>query len=136
MLAALYESWAIPLSVMLVMPLGLVGAVAAVLLRGLENDVFFKVGLITIVGLSAKNAILIVEFAKGLLRDGHSLSGVVVEADRLRLRPILRTSLAFDGDAAVDEAARESREIAKLRKLVADVSLDREMLQDIVRRKI
>lgn len=94
-LAALYESWSVPLSVMLVVPLGLLGAVAAVLLRGLENDVFFKVGLITIIGLSAKNAILIVEFAKSLRAQGKSLDEAVVEAARLRLRPILMTSLAF-----------------------------------------
>lgn len=94
-LAALYESWSIPLSVMLVVPLGILGAVAAVLLRGLENDVFFKVGLITIIGLSAKNAILIVEFAKSLRAEGKSLEEAVIEAARLRLRPILMTSLAF-----------------------------------------
>ena len=94
-LAALYESWSVPLSVMLVVPLGLLGAVAAVLLRGLENDVFFKVGLITIIGLSAKNAILIVEFAKSLRAQGKSLDEAVVEAARLRLRPILMCSLAF-----------------------------------------
>ncbi len=94
-LAALYESWAIPMSVMLVVPLGVLGAVAAVLLRGLENDVFFKVGLITIIGLSAKNAILIIEFAKGRLAEGQSIHAAVIEAARLRLRPILMTSLAF-----------------------------------------
>ncbi len=94
-LAALYESWSIPLAVMLVVPLGIVGAVLAVHLRGLENDVFFKVGLITIIGLSAKNAILIVEFAKNLRREGRGLLDAVVEAARLRLRPILMTSLAF-----------------------------------------
>ncbi|MEW9309968.1 multidrug efflux RND transporter permease subunit [Labrys neptuniae] len=94
-LAALYESWSIPFSVMLVVPLGILGAVAAVLLRGLENDVFFKVGLITIIGLSAKNAILIVEFAKKLRNEEQSIHSAVVEAARLRLRPILMTSLAF-----------------------------------------
>lgn len=94
-LAALYESWSIPLSVMLVVPLGVVGAVAAALLRGQPNDVFFTVGLITIIGLSAKNAILIVEFAKMLRDDGRGLRQAVVEASRLRLRPILMTSLAF-----------------------------------------
>lgn len=95
-LAALYESWAIPFSVMLVVPLGILGAVIAVQLRGLENDVFFKVGLITLIGLSAKNAVLIVEFAKKLEKDrGLSLFGAVVEASRLRLRPIVMTSLAF-----------------------------------------
>lgn len=94
-LAALYESWSIPLSVMLVVPLGLIGAVAAVLLRGLPNDVFFKVGLITVIGLSAKNAILIVEFAKQLRDQGLSLHDAAVKAARLRLRPLLMTSLAF-----------------------------------------
>ena len=94
-LAALYESWSIPISVMLVVPLGILGAVAAVHLRGLENDVFFKVGLITIIGLSAKNAILIVEFARKLRSEGNSLKDAVLEASRLRLRPILMTSLAF-----------------------------------------
>ncbi|MBU4611766.1 multidrug efflux RND transporter permease subunit [Achromobacter sp. GG226] len=94
-LAALYESWAIPLSVMLVVPLGLLGAVAAVLLRGLPNDVFFKVGMITVIGLSAKNAILIVEFARQLRSQGRGLVEAAVEAARLRLRPILMTSLAF-----------------------------------------
>ncbi|TFL15321.1 multidrug efflux RND transporter permease subunit [Pusillimonas caeni] len=94
-LAALYESWSIPLSVMLVVPLGLIGAVAAVLLRDLPNDVFFKVGLITVIGLSAKNAILIVEFAKQLHEQGKGLVESAVTAARLRLRPILMTSLAF-----------------------------------------
>jgi len=94
-LAALYESWAIPLSVMLVVPLGILGAVAAVHLRGLENDVFFKVGLITLIGLSAKNAVLIVEFARKLVEEGRSLREAAVEAARLRLRPIIMTSLAF-----------------------------------------
>jgi multidrug efflux pump len=94
-LAALYESWAIPLSVMLVVPLGLIGAVAAVTLRGLPNDVFFKVGMITIIGLSAKNAILIVEFAKAAHDDGMSTIEAAIHAARLRLRPIIMTSLAF-----------------------------------------
>ncbi|QNH15760.1 multidrug efflux RND transporter permease subunit [Xanthomonas sp. SS] len=94
-LAALYESWSIPLSVMLVVPLGLLGTVAAVMLRGLPNDVFFKVGMITIIGLSAKNAILIVEFARQLHVGGQGLAEAVVNAARLRLRPILMTSLAF-----------------------------------------
>lgn len=94
-LAALYESWSIPLSVMLVVPLGLIGAVVAVMLRGMPNDVFFKVGMITIIGLSAKNAILIVEFARQLHAEGRSLVDAAVTAARLRLRPILMTSLAF-----------------------------------------
>jgi multidrug efflux pump len=94
-LAALYESWAIPVSVMLVVPLGLLGAVIAVTVRGLPNDVFFKVGLITVIGLSAKNAILIVEFARQLHAEGLDLIAASVEAAKLRLRPILMTSLAF-----------------------------------------
>lgn len=94
-LAALYESWSIPVSVMLVVPLGLLGAVLAVMLRDLPNDVFFKVGMITIIGLSAKNAILIVEFAKQLHENGKGLTEATLEAARMRLRPILMTSLAF-----------------------------------------
>jgi len=94
-LAALYESWSIPASVMLVVPLGLLGAVLAMLLRGLTNDVFFQVGLLTTVGLSAKNAILIVEFAKELHDRGRGLVEAALEAARLRLRPIIMTSLAF-----------------------------------------
>jgi multidrug efflux pump len=94
-LAALYESWAIPMAVMLVVPLGLIGAVSAVMLRGLSNDVFFKVGLITIIGLSAKNAILIVEFAKQYREAGYSLIDAAIAAARVRLRPIVMTSLAF-----------------------------------------
>lgn len=94
-LAALYESWSVPLSVMLVVPLGILGAVIAVMWRGLPNDVFFKVGLITIIGLSAKNAILIVEFARQLQREGQPLLQAVVSAARLRLRPIVMTSMAF-----------------------------------------
>ena len=94
-LAALYESWSIPVSVLLVVPLGLVGAVAAVLLRGLPNDVFFKVGMITVIGLSAKNAVLIVEFAKQFHDGGMTLAASALEAARLRLRPIVMTSLAF-----------------------------------------
>ena len=94
-LAALYESWSIPLSVMLVVPLGMIGAVVAVWIRGIPNDIFFKVGLITIIGLSAKNAILIVEFAKMLKEEGMTLIEATVAAAKLRLRPILMTSLAF-----------------------------------------
>ena len=94
-LAALYESWSIPFSVMLVVPLGVLGAILAATLRGLENDVYFQVGLLTTIGLSAKNAILIVEFAKELYDKGMGLGDAVVEAARLRLRPILMTSLAF-----------------------------------------
>lgn len=95
LLAALYESWSIPLSVMLVVPLGILGCVLAVMWRGMPNDVFFKVGLITIIGLSAKNAILIVEFAKDLQAEGESLLKATLHAAQLRFRPILMTSLAF-----------------------------------------
>jgi multidrug efflux pump len=94
-LAALYESWSIPTAVLLVVPLGILGAMLAVSLRGLPNDVFFKVGLITLIGLSAKNAILIIEFAKHLLDQGHSPAEAALQAARLRLRPIVMTSLAF-----------------------------------------
>ena len=94
-LAALYESWSVPVSVLLVIPLGLVGATLAVLLRGLENDVYFQVGLLTTMGLSAKNAILIVEFAEQAEKGGKSAFDSALEAARLRLRPILMTSLAF-----------------------------------------
>ncbi|MGI2032132.1 multidrug efflux RND transporter permease subunit [Rhizobium panacihumi] len=95
LLSALYESWSIPLSVMLVVPLGVIGSVAAVTLRGMPNDVYFLVGLITIIGLSAKNAILIIEFAKDLRAEGMSVFDATVEAAHLRFRPILMTSLAF-----------------------------------------
>jgi len=94
-LAALYESWSIPFSVLLIVPLGIVGAVLAATLRGLNNDVFFQVGLLTTIGLAAKNAILIVEFAKELQESGKSLIDATLEAVRMRLRPILMTSLAF-----------------------------------------
>jgi multidrug efflux pump len=94
-LAALYESWSIPISVMLVIPLGLVGAALAVMLRGLENDVYFQVGLLTTMGLSAKNAILIVEFAELAENQGKTPLEAAMEAAKLRLRPILMTSLAF-----------------------------------------
>lgn len=94
-LAALYESWAIPFSVMLVVPLGILGAVLATLLRGLTNDVFFQIGMITTMGLAAKNAILIVEFARELHQDGTPLFQAAVQAARLRLRPIIMTSMAF-----------------------------------------
>ncbi|WP_275787146.1 efflux RND transporter permease subunit [Pararhizobium gei] len=94
-LAALYESWSIPVAVMMVVPLGVIGAVLAVLLRDMSNDVYFKVGLITIIGLSAKNAILIIEFAKEQMEAGKSLLDATIEASHLRFRPILMTSLAF-----------------------------------------
>ncbi|WIK06029.1 efflux RND transporter permease subunit [Citrobacter freundii] len=95
-LAALYESWSIPFSVMLVVPLGVVGALLAASLRGMNNDVYFQVGLLTTIGLSAKNAILIVEFAKDLMdKEGKGLIEATLEASRMRLRPILMTFLAF-----------------------------------------
>jgi multidrug efflux pump len=94
-LAALYESWSVPFSVMLVIPLGVLGAALAVALRGLTNDVYFQVGLLTTMGLSAKNAILIVEFAEFAERRGAKPLDAAIEAARLRLRPILMTSLAF-----------------------------------------
>ena len=95
-LAALYESWSIPFSVMLVVPLGIIGALLAVTLRSMNNDVYFQVGLLTTIGLSVKNAILIVEFAKDLIdREGKNVHEATLEAVRMRLRPILMTSLAF-----------------------------------------
>ncbi|TFV70614.1 multidrug efflux RND transporter permease subunit [Bradyrhizobium frederickii] len=94
-LAALYESWTIPLAVLLTVPLGIVGAVTAAMLRGLPNDVYFTVGLITIIGLAAKDAILIIEFAKDLRKEGKPLVDATIEACRLRFRPILMTGLAF-----------------------------------------
>ncbi|EZP39153.1 multidrug efflux pump [Janthinobacterium lividum] len=94
-LAALYESWSIPFSVLLVVPLGVIGAVLGTWFFGLSNDVYFQVGLLTVVGLSAKNAILIVEFAKEMQESGMSLLDATLHAVRLRLRPILMTSIAF-----------------------------------------
>jgi multidrug efflux pump len=94
-LAALYESWTIPLSVIMVVPLGVVGVLLATLMRGYANDVYFQVGLITIIGLSAKNAILIIEFAKDLQAQGKGLIQAALEATHLRFRPIVMTSLAF-----------------------------------------
>jgi multidrug efflux pump len=94
-LAALYESWSVPFSVLLVIPLGVIGAVLAATLRGLENDVYFQVALLTTIGLAAKNAILIIEFAEAAYRRGSAPLAAAIEAARLRLRPILMTSLAF-----------------------------------------
>lgn len=94
-LAALYESWSIPFSVLLVVPLGVLGVVLATLLRGMDNDVYFQIGLITIIGLSSKNAILIIEFAKDLQAEGKSLLDSALEAAHLRFRPIIMTSMAF-----------------------------------------
>jgi multidrug efflux pump len=94
-LAALYESWSVPVSVLLVVPVGVLGAIALSMARGLPNDIYFKIGLITVIGLAAKNAILIVEFAIQERNAGKPLGIAVVEAAKLRLRPILMTSLAF-----------------------------------------
>jgi multidrug efflux pump len=94
-LAALYESWSVPFAVMLVVPLGILGAVVFALGRGLSNDVYFQVGLLTTIGLAAKNAILIVEFAKALYEEGQDLVSATLQAVRMRLRPIIMTSLAF-----------------------------------------
>lgn len=94
-LAALYESWSIPFSVMLIVPLGVLGAIIFTWLRGFDNDVYLQVGLLTVIGLSAKNAILIVEVAKELQEAGHTLKQAVMQAARQRLRPIIMTSLAF-----------------------------------------
>lgn len=94
-LAALYESWSVPFAVMLVVPLGLPGAVLGVTVANMTNDIFFKVGLITLIGLSARNAILIIEFARQLMRQGKSLIDATLTASKQRLRPILMTSLAF-----------------------------------------
>lgn len=94
-LAALYESWSVPFSVMLVVPLGVIGALLATWMRGLENDVYFQVGLLTVIGLAAKNAILIVEFANDMNAQGRELVAATLDACRQRLRPILMTSLAF-----------------------------------------
>jgi multidrug efflux pump len=94
-LAALYESWTIPVAVILIIPLGLVGAVFAVTLRGLQNDVFLQIGLLTTMGLAAKNAILMIEFAERAEKQGKRVIDAAVEAARIRLRPILMTSLAF-----------------------------------------
>lgn len=94
-LAALYESWSIPLAVMLIIPPGILGAVSASTLAGFDNDIYFQVGMLTTMGLSAKNAILIVEFAQTRLAAGQKLVEATLEGARLRLRPIIMTSLAF-----------------------------------------
>jgi multidrug efflux pump len=94
-LAALYESWSIPLAVLLVVPLGLVGAILFVTLRGLENDVFLQIGLLTTMGLTSKNAILMNEFAERAEKEGKRIIDAAIEAARIRLRPILMTSFAF-----------------------------------------
>jgi multidrug efflux pump len=94
-LAALYESWSIPIAVLLIIPLGLVGAIFAVTLRGLENDVYLQIGLLTTMGLAAKNAILMIEFAEQAEKQGKRVIEAALEAARIRLRPILMTSFAF-----------------------------------------
>ena len=94
-LAALYESWSIPIAVIFVIPMGVIGAIALTALRGMNNDIYFQVGLITTIGLVSKNAILIVEFAKELHDKGEDIVHAAVDAVRLRLRPIVMTSLAF-----------------------------------------
>ena len=94
-LAALYESWSVPFAVILVVPLGIIGALIAAYLRGMGNDVYFQVGLLTTMGLASKNAILIVEFARELQNQGRELTAAILEAVRLRLRPIIMTSMAF-----------------------------------------
>jgi multidrug efflux pump len=95
LLAALYESWAIPVSVLLIIPFGVIGAVVLTMLRGLSADVYFNIGLVTIIGLAAKNAILIVEFAVVNYRGGMSISESALRAARVRFRPIVMTALAF-----------------------------------------
>src|SRR5690606_41788641 len=94
-LAALYESWSVPVAVMLVVPLAIFGAALAMTLRGLPDDVYFKVGLIGLIGLAARNAVLIVEFGRQELQQGRELYAATPEAARLRFRPILMTSIAF-----------------------------------------
>lgn len=94
-LAALYESWTIPISVLLVLPLGVIGGVIATSMRGFSNDVYFQIGLLTTLGLTTKNAILIVQFAKGGMEEGMGLIDATLEGAKLRFRPIIMTSLAF-----------------------------------------
>jgi HAE1 family hydrophobic/amphiphilic exporter-1 len=94
-LAAQYESWILPAAVILVVPLGLLGSVAAVSFRGMDNNIYTQIGIVLIIALASKNAILIVEFARDLRKEGHSIYDAAVEAARLRFRPILMTSFAF-----------------------------------------
>lgn len=94
-LAALYESWTVPISIMLILPLGVIGSVAAASLRGYPNDVYFQIGLLTVLGLTTKNAILIVQFAMDKVKEGMGLIEATLEGTRLRFRPIIMTSLAF-----------------------------------------
>jgi HAE1 family hydrophobic/amphiphilic exporter-1 len=94
-LAALYESWTVPISILLALPLGVVGGVLASMLRGFPNDVYFQIGLLTVLGLTTKNAILIVQFAMGKMKEGMGLVDATLEGAKLRLRPIVMTSMAF-----------------------------------------
>ena len=94
-LSALYESWSVPLAVILIVPLGIAGSLFAILLHGLDNDIYAQIGFIMVVGLAAKNAILIVEFARVRLQGGASIETAIMEAAKIRFRPILMTSLAF-----------------------------------------
>jgi HAE1 family hydrophobic/amphiphilic exporter-1/multidrug efflux pump len=94
-LAALYESWSIPFAVILAIPFGILGALLAIWIRGLTNDIYFQIGLVTLIGLAAKNAILIVEFANQRYTAGESLQDAALEAAHLRFRPIIMTSVAF-----------------------------------------
>jgi HAE1 family hydrophobic/amphiphilic exporter-1 len=94
-LAALYESWTVPITILFALPLGVIGGVAASSWRGMPNDVYFQIGLLTVLGLTTKNAILIVQFAKGHVEQGMGLIEATIEAAKLRLRPIVMTSLAF-----------------------------------------
>jgi HAE1 family hydrophobic/amphiphilic exporter-1 len=94
-LAALYESWPIPIAILLTLPLGVIGGVIATTMRGMPNDVYFQIGLLTVLGLTTKNAILIVQFARARVDEGARLTEATLEAAKLRLRPIIMTSLAF-----------------------------------------
>jgi HAE1 family hydrophobic/amphiphilic exporter-1 len=94
-LAALYESWTVPIAIMLILPLGVIGGVAASSLRGFPNDVYFQIGLLTVLGLTTKNAILIVQFAMAKVREGVPLIEATLEGAKLRVRPIVMTSMAF-----------------------------------------
>jgi HAE1 family hydrophobic/amphiphilic exporter-1 len=94
-LAALYESWSVPISILFALPLGVIGGVLATSMRGMPNDVYFQIGLLTVLGLTTKNAILIVQFAKANMEEGMGMVEAATSAARLRLRPIVMTSLAF-----------------------------------------
>ncbi len=118
-LAALYESWSIPIAVMLVVPLGIIGALMATSMRGLSNDVYFQVGLLVTIGLAAKNAILIVEFAKELHEQGRSLVDAAVEACRMRLRPIIMTSWPSSSGSCHWPSPRAPARVASMRSVPA-----------------